>query len=311
VARPVRLEFEGACYHVMSRGDSREAIFRDDEDRVELLRTLGQACKKTGWQIHAYCLMSNHFHLVMETPQPNLSMGMKWLLGTYTQRFNRRHKHWGHLFGGRYKAQLIDGRSPGYLRAACDYVHLNPLRARMVSAVDKLGKYPWSSYPAYRRPKRRPEWLRTDRLFGEHGLSGARDGATVCREFERRLRVIALDPQVLEVKSLRRGWKIGAEDFADWIVDRLKPGGKSKRRIREQAETDAARAERIVLGALEAVNWREMDLALRAKGDKVKVRIARQLREKTPMTRRWIAERLKMGSPSYVSNLLGEGTLCR
>lgn len=81
---------------------------------------------KTGWQVHAYCLMSNHFHLVLETPQPNLAAGMKWLLGTYTQRFNRRHWHWGHLFGGRYKARLIDGRKPGYLRAACDYVHLNP-----------------------------------------------------------------------------------------------------------------------------------------------------------------------------------------
>ena len=113
----------------MSRGDRREAIFHDDADRVEFLRTLGQACLKTGWQVHAYCLMSNHFHLVLETPQPNLARGMKWLLGTYTQRFNRRHRHWGHLFGGRYKAQLIDERKPGYLRCACDYVHLNPVRA--------------------------------------------------------------------------------------------------------------------------------------------------------------------------------------
>ena len=126
--RPLRIEYAGARYHVMSRGDRLEAIFYDDADRQEFLRTLGQACLKTGWQVHAYCLMNNHFHLVIETPQPNLSLGMKWLLGTYTQRFNRRHRHWGHLFGGRYKAQLIDGRSPGYLRAACDYVHLNPVQ---------------------------------------------------------------------------------------------------------------------------------------------------------------------------------------
>ena len=115
----------------MSRGDRREAIFLDNKDRTEFLRTLGQACQKTAWQVHAYCLMTNHF-LVVETPQPNLALGMKWLLGTYTQRFNRRHRHWGHLFGGRYKAQLIDSRTRGYLRCACDYVHLNPVRAGLV-----------------------------------------------------------------------------------------------------------------------------------------------------------------------------------
>jgi hypothetical protein len=109
---------------------------------------------------------------------------MKWLLGTYTQRFNR-HRHWGHLFGGRYKAQLIDERSPGYLRAACDYVHLNPVRARIVRANEKLEKFPWSSYPRYRHPKLRPSWLRVDRLFGEHGLE--KDTAATRREFERRM----------------------------------------------------------------------------------------------------------------------------
>jgi len=113
----------------MTLGDRREAILHDDTDRREFLPTLTQAFLKTGWQVHAYCLMNNHFHLVIDTPQPNLSLGTKWLLGTYTQRFNRRHRHWGHLFGGRYKAQLIDGRSTGYLRAASDYVHLNPVPA--------------------------------------------------------------------------------------------------------------------------------------------------------------------------------------
>ena len=132
--RPLRIEYPGALYHVMSRGDQREAIFWDDEDRYQFLSTLGEACLKTGWQVHAYCLMTNHFHQVLETPQANLALGMQWLLGTYTQRFNRRHQRWGHLFGGRYKGQPIDGRSPGYLRRACDYVHLNPVRAGIVVA---------------------------------------------------------------------------------------------------------------------------------------------------------------------------------
>src|SRR5688572_11197437 len=112
--RPLRIEYPGAIYHVLSRGDRREAIFLSDADRELFLETLGQACGRGGWQVHAWCLMSNHFHLVVETPRANLAAGMKWFLGTYTQRFNRRHHLSGHLFQGRYKAQVIDGESRGY-----------------------------------------------------------------------------------------------------------------------------------------------------------------------------------------------------
>jgi REP element-mobilizing transposase RayT len=113
----------------MNRGDRREEIFRDDQDRRRFLETLAEACGKTGWQVHAYCLMPNHFHLVVETPEANLVAGMKWFLGTYTSRFNRRHKLFGHLFSGRYKALVVDNTSPGYLKRVCDYVHLNPAPA--------------------------------------------------------------------------------------------------------------------------------------------------------------------------------------
>ena len=132
MARKLRVEYAGAVYHVMNRGDRREPIFHDDEDRQEFLSTLGETCGKTGWQIHAICLMPNHFQLVVETPQGNLVAGMKWFLGTYTGRFNRRHKFFGHLFSGRYKSLIVDGSGSGYLKTVCDYVHLNPVRAGLL-----------------------------------------------------------------------------------------------------------------------------------------------------------------------------------
>ena len=113
--RKLRLEYAGAIYHVMNRGNRRENIFRGKADRELFVAALTEACGKTQWQVHAYCLMRNHFHLVIETPQANLVAGMKWLLGVYTKRFNLRHKQCGHLFAGRYKALIVDGSGDGYL----------------------------------------------------------------------------------------------------------------------------------------------------------------------------------------------------
>src|SRR6266516_2691173 len=171
MARKLRGAYDGAIYLVTSRGDRRGAIFRDDADRLLFLETLGQACLRTDWQVHAWCLMRNHFHLVIETPKANLVAGMKWFLGTYTGRFNRKHKLIGHLFSGRYKSLIVDGSGNGYLRTVCDYVHLNPVRAKLLSREAPLRAYRWSSYPWYVDPPgKRPIWLRVDRLFGEMGI---------------------------------------------------------------------------------------------------------------------------------------------
>src|SRR5438094_382893 len=165
--RKLRVEYPAATYHVMSRGDRREDIFLDDVDRQDFIKTLAEACVKAGWQVHAYCLMRNHYHLVLETPEANLVAGMAWLQSTYTIGRNHRHKLFGHGLSGRYKAQLVEGSGNGYLRTVCDYVHLNPVRARLLKAEESLESFSWSSYPEYlKAPGKRYSWLRVDRLLG-------------------------------------------------------------------------------------------------------------------------------------------------
>jgi len=308
--RPLRVEYPGAIYHLMSRGDHREAIFRDDADCRTFLNTLDAACAKTGWQIHAWCLMGNHFHLVAETPQANLIAGMKWLLGTYTGRFNRRHKLFGHLFSGRYKSLVIDERGGDYLRTACDYVHLNPFRAGLVAPDAPLSAYPWSSYPLYLAPARRPAWLRVDRLLGEHSINA--DTAEGRIEWQRRMEDRRREGEAADEWAVfRRGWKLGASDFAQRLAERLGRRGHRHELARERKETDAQRAERLVQEWLAREGWTEDDLMKLPKGDARKARLAVRLREQTPMARQWIADRLAMGSASYVSHLTAKGKDCR
>jgi len=286
----------------MSRGDRREPIFLDDGDRQTFLRTLGEACQKTAWQLHAWCLMENHFHLVAETPQPNLVIGMKWLLGTYTGRFNRRHQLFGHLFSGRYKALIIDERGGDYLRTACDYVHLNPIRAGLVPPDQPLCAYVWSSYPLYLAPARRPSWLRVDRLLGAHGIQS--DTAQRRIDFQQRMEQRRNQEDPADGwAAVRRGWKLGGSDFVQRLAERLGRAGHKHELARQRQETDAQRAERRVSEWLCSNRWTEAELNRRAKGDPGKVELARLLRQHTPMSRQWIADRLRMGSASNVTKL--------
>ena len=157
MARPLRIEFPHALYHVTSRGDRKEPIFLDDADRVGFLALLDEACERFDAVVLAYCLMGNHYHLVLTTRGANLSQLMRQLNGVYTQRFNRRHGKVGHVFQGRFKAILVD--RDDYLLAVCRYVDLNPVRASMVRAP---GDWPWSSYRAHTGQAEPPRWLDGD-----------------------------------------------------------------------------------------------------------------------------------------------------
>jgi len=160
MTRPLRIEFSGALYHVTSRGDGRADIYLNDGDRHVFLDVLETVCQRMNWQCYAYCLMTNHYHLVVETPEGNLAKGMRQLNGVYTQRFNRRHDRVGHVFQGRYKAILVEREV--YLLELTRYVVLNPVRAGMVATPDQ---WPWSSYRPMVGQAPVPPWLARDGIL--------------------------------------------------------------------------------------------------------------------------------------------------
>ena len=160
MARPLRIEYAGALYHVTSRGDGREDIYLSDDDRALWLAVFGKVCRRYNWICHAYCLMSNHYHILIETPESNLSLGMRQLNGVYTQRFNRNHNRVGHVFQGRFKAILVD--KDAYLLELARYIVLNPVRARRVRRVRD---WIWSSYRATSGIEAKPDWLQIDGLL--------------------------------------------------------------------------------------------------------------------------------------------------
>lgn len=162
MSRPLRLSFPGAIYHITSRGNARAAVYLDDDDKQRFLDLLASCVEKFNWICHAYCLMDNHYHLLIETPDANLQTGMRQLNGVYTQQFNRRHARVGPVFQGRYKAILVDKDS--YLLELCRYVVLNPVRANMVALPEH---YRWSSYAAMMGARQGVSWLSTDWILSQ------------------------------------------------------------------------------------------------------------------------------------------------
>jgi putative transposase len=221
---------------------------------------------------------------------------MRWLLSSYTLRLNHRHKLFGHVFSGRYKAVLIDGTSPGYLKTACDYVHLNPVRAKLLAAAERLLAYPWSSWGWYlAAPGHRPAWMRVDRLLGEHGLGA--DTAAARQELERRMETSrAAEEGGARWAPLRRGWCVGSEEFRGECLARMEGrlGEHHAGELRQEASQ--AKGERIVAAELRRLGWRKEDLAKRHKSDPGKLALAAQLRRETTLPLKWIAARLCMGT---------------
>lgn len=204
MSRPLRIEFPGALYHVMSRGNERRRIVRDEADfrrRIDWLRRTVETC---GWRVHAFVVMPNHEHLLLQTPRPNLSVGMQFLNGNYTGYFNRRHQRVGHLFQGRFKAQLVE--QEGYLLEVSRYVHLNPVRAKLVELPQQ---WPFSSFAGYYQASRALAWVDYRAVLGEF----ARQEAAARRAYRRFVRAGVDQPPSSPWKKAIGGLILGSEAF--------------------------------------------------------------------------------------------------
>ncbi len=312
MARKPRVEFEGATYHVMCRGNRHSPIFKDPRDHEVFLDTLGEVSERNGWLIHAFALMGNHYHLLIETPEANLVDGMRWFQGTYTQRFNIRHKEWGHLFQGRYKALLVDDGE--YFRAVADYIHLNPARAHCFDLEKgRLTDYKWSSFCGYMRPAKRPGFLVVDRVLENHGFADDAPGRGRYRSYMKK-RVLEVlhsnDPRDADEKwrRIRRGWVFGTEDFCLKMRDAVEEVVCGKRRDSFLGEEirlhDEREAESLFKFGLNHCAIAEAGLPMLKKGDDRKKVIAWLIRKKTGVKVEWITTRLHMGSTSNFSRYI-------
>jgi putative transposase len=306
--RPLRIEYPGAAYHVMARGNQGNLIFQDDRDRKRFLETLQESCEKTGWLIQAYVLMANHYHLLVETPEGNLVAGMKWLQGTYTQRYNSRHEVFGHLFQGRYKAVVVDGKDANYLQIVSTYIHLNPARAGLIRiGRDKLKGYHWSSYPWY-LSRQCPGWLNRGKVMGSLGLKeGDRRGYEACLEARVLELGMKAGRQELEERwrALRRRWYLGDQSFLEKLAGWLEKAAAGRRRESHSGGAreahDEAAAERLTLKGMKALGMSEAGLQRSSKAEPEKVALAWWLRRRTSVSLRWVAQRLQMGQYTRVS----------
>ncbi|MDY6986865.1 MAG: transposase [Thermodesulfobacteriota bacterium] len=222
MARPLRIEYPGAFYHVIHRGNAGEAIFRTKRNREKFLENVAKAVERFGIKIHTYCLMTNHYHFLVETPEANLSRAVQWINVSYAAYFNRNRNRIGHLFQGRFKSILIDADE--YLKHLSRYIHLNPLRANM---VEQLQSYPWSSYRVFAGKAKAPDWLEVDWLLSLFGKSRKR-ACTAYRKF-----VEGVDPNRVEdpEKGVVGGFILGSAPFVKWVKKRYLPSRSGEKEI--------------------------------------------------------------------------------
>lgn len=293
MARAIRIEFPGAIYHVTARGNRRKRIFDDDRDREEFLGYVADAVRRFGWVITTLTLMTNHFHIVLQTPSPNLAKGMQWLNSVYAAYYNRRHGKKGHLFGERYKA--IHVQSEVYLQRLCRYVALNPVAAKIVAAPED---YRWSTYRATAGLETAPEWLSIEPLVPYFG-----DATTWRANYVAFVREGIVKPDPLW-RCLRRRIYLGSEEWLETIKQKIVPQLRKSEIPHDQRAAGRPPMQRIVNRLAAAENARATDIR-RRHGDAELREIAAWLGVYEGRRRlRVIAQTLELRSQSRVTQLV-------
>lgn len=314
MARPLRVEYAGARYHVMARGNQHRDIFKTQDDADLFVCCLGEVCERNGTRVHAWCLMSNHYHLLLETPQANLVNTMKWFQGTFTQRYNTRHKLVGHLFQGRYKSKIVDDSDSSYFRRVSEYIHLNPAAAGLL-AKGELADYAWSSYPLYLMPRaQRPPWLVVQNVLHSSGLPA--DSPQVRSAFNSYMEMkhTLLKRQRLkgqtqaDWKKMEEGWVHGSQEFRKRLMASLAADKKAATRrlvdLEQKRDWTEAGAEKILGRCLSHFKLDDDSLQKMPKSAPVKQLIAGLLRRHFPVSVQWVSDRLVMGHFTTVSRAM-------
>ncbi len=300
MARPLRMESESGVYHVLNRGNYRADIFKSDKAKAAFLQCVGEACAKTGWLVHAWCLMSNHYHLAISTPGANLVEGMRWLQGTFSTRFNRLRNERGHLFQGRYKSLLVD--PAGGLGPLCHYIHLNPVRAKLRS-VAELRDYRWTSLSWLMAPKSRPAWYQPQPAL-EHAGELA-DTPAGRQKYLDYLSWLAEDEPARKAQrfaAMSQGWIIGTTGFAkSMLKEHQELVGQGRRMAADLQATREALWQEELASLLRRLRRPAEDLAKTSKSADWKVAVAATLKARTTVTNRWLGQALNMGGLHEVS----------
>jgi len=307
MARQPRLEAEDGIYHVLNRGNYRADIFRGTKTRAAFLNCLDEACAKTGWRVHGWCVMSNHYHLAVETPQANLVEGMRWLQGTFSVRFNRLRQERGHLFQGRYKSLVVD---PGAgLGPLCHYIHLNPVRAHLCP-VEELAEWPWSSMAWLMDPTRRRPWFDPQAALEHAG--GLGDTPAGRRKYLEYLGWLAEDEPARKAQrfdQMSRGWMIGSREFAAGLIEEYgATAGQGRRLAAADREASEAIWQANLRQLLDRLGRTEAQLASAGKSADWKIAVAAALKARTTATNRWLGTALRLGNLYEVSRKVAAWT---
>jgi REP element-mobilizing transposase RayT len=301
MARRLRIQFEGAVYHVINRGNYRRDVFETADKATAFERTLFETCDRMRWRLHAYVLMRNHYHLALETPEPNLVDGMHWLQGTFAVRFNHFRKEQGHLFQGRYRSLLIE---PGQmLNRVVDYIHLNPVRAGIIPAQN-VADFRWGSLRRFVRNDR-PACLSPETWLATSGLSdNAEDWKTHVHQLVQLAGTTDRQKE-LGFGEMSQGWAIGTTGWRKAMAqEHSRHALASGIPAREIAELKAHKCAQVLETLLVKCGKNRADAATEPKGALWKIGIAAAMRKSTPATNRWITETLHMGPPNAVSQYL-------